>query len=174
MEPTSTLPTIDGARIARPLEAMRISWWAWRGRRYSARASHGWARLLGTAAVAVSWGAWPLATVYRLIAIRSGRARYYFSHDDAAVIAVKIDRRGWLLTDYYSEHPGGGEGWWLRQWVLPVVYQAADQAGITVRLARTPNRIIEACLAETPGLHPSGRRRPGHVAMVRSPRPASA
>ena len=109
-----------------------------------------------------------------LVRCLAARTRYYFSHDDTAVVAVRSTRDGWLLTDYCSAHPGQGEGWWLRQWVLPVVYQAADRAGITVRLTRTPGRIAESCTAETPELRPSGSLRPGRVALARSPHVASA
>lgn len=174
MMDSTTLPPIEGARTAQPLDAMRISWWVWRGRRYAARATHGWTRTIRTAAVAISCAAWPLATLRRAISIGLGRTRYYFSHDDTAVVAVRSTRAGWLLTDYCSAHPGQGEGWWLRQWVLPVVYQAADGAGITVQLSRTPGRIAESCTAETPELRPSGSPRPGRVALARAPHAASA
>ena len=107
---STTLPPIEGARTAQPLDAMRISWWVWRGRRYAARATHGWTRAIRTAAVGISCAAWPLATLRRATSIRFGRTRYYFSHDDTAVVAVRSTRDGWLLTDYCSAHPGQGEG----------------------------------------------------------------
>lgn len=168
---SASLPTVDGARMAQPLDAMRIAWWAWRGRRYTARASRSATRALRIAAAMLSSTVWPAAALRRAIAIRSGRRRYYFSHADTAVLAVRVTRHGWLLADYCSERPGGGQGWWLRTYVLPEVYRAADLAGVEVRLTGTPRRVAESCTAETPGLRPSGRPRPGGTAMLRPPQP---
>lgn len=166
----SSFPAVEGTRAAQGLDAMQISWWAVRGGLYSVRAHHGWRRALRAVAACSAITAWPFTVAARYHSISSGRRRYYFSPDGSAVMAIGKDRRGWLLTDYLSAHPGHGEGWWLRQQVVLAACAAADRQQIPIHFSPMPSRIAESCEAETPGLRRAPRRRHGPIKIQREPR----
>ncbi|MEO7125299.1 MAG: hypothetical protein ABI382_00815 [Nakamurella sp.] len=162
-----SFPEVEGARIAQGLDAMQVSWWAVRGELYSVRAYHGWRRVLRAFAACFELTVWPFTAAARYFSISCGRRRYYFSPDGSSVMAIAKDRRGWFLTDYLSAHPGHGEGWWLRQQVVPAACAAADRRHIPIYLSPMPSRIAESCEAENPELRRVPRRRHGLIALQR-------
>lgn len=174
-----TPPSVPGSPPARWSDALRFTWWTWRGFAHGIVHGHGRSRVTSAAAfvgavivpaclgilvagqVATPWMLLGAGVVVAIIPgdyiarIVGGRRTSWYVIDGAA-LAVLAARDRWTLSDHTSAHPGSGAGRRLRDLVLPTLIAAADRERVALVTEAADPRLAEIYLAEIPGMQVSG------------------
>lgn len=169
-------------RVQRPPEApglpgpdrrdvLRLLWWAERGFLHGATRGSAGSRAFSAFLAATWWPALPVLLVGQWWALHRRTARYYFSPDRDAVLALVAQADGWHVSEHYAAEPGAGRGRALRETLLPVLLGVADRDGIAIHGTAATRSLARQYAAQLPGVVDVGRGRFRGRRLQRVPSP---
>lgn len=98
---------------------------------------------------------------WRALQLRQRRTTLYVHRDQrrriTAVLAVTARPGRWHVSDHATRRPGTGAGTRLRSQLLPELFAAADNSGITVHAVAATAGLATIYTAAVPGLRDEGR-----------------
>ncbi|MBX9244647.1 hypothetical protein ICW40_07465 [Actinotalea ferrariae] len=158
----------------RPIDCLRIVWWAQLGYLHGARRGRLAGRLASGFLALMWWPTLPLLVIAQALLLARPRARYYMSPQRDAVIAVVASSDAWEIGEHLSAHPGHGRGRALRELMTAPVLAAADTTGIDVRANAATAELARRYITDIPGLVDVGRAFPRGRRLLRGARPDPA